>query len=230
MTLASAYDDHLAQLERRVAQCYQELQQQQQSGDVEHPLQLLGGTLAELRTVRKQVKSEEDLLRERGLKRLPDYYAPQLGETVVVVDEDSEWNGTSGVVVSHELLSLEQRKRVFGNAVVVEIGLWSGSSSDDDLFGVPMPREVQVFQRYQLAIWDYESVWDDFDGTTKDGEFNLGKSSSKRKLGSLLSKLKTAESSGKVNQTKETVATTSSQSFASSRERKAAKRKKSKKR
>lgn len=223
MKLASAYDNHLEKLERRVENCYKELQQKTSQGDSD-PMQILGDTLAEVRLVRKQVKSEEELLKDRGLKRMRDDYVPTLGESIMVVDENSEWNGTVGVVVSHELLPIPERKLVSGNSVVVELDLWSGtlSSSSGIQLGVPMLREIRIFQRYQLAIWDYESVWEDTETSTST-EWGNGKVGSKRRIASLLSKLTLAETSSKPSRSVDS--SPPSPSFTSSRERKSSKRK-----
>ena len=186
---------------------------------------ILGDTLAEVRLVRKQLKSEEEVLRDRGLKLLRDDYMPVVGESVVVADENSEYNGASGVVVSHELLSVPERQLVSGNSVVVDLGLWSGplSASSGNQLGVPMPREFQIFQNYQLAIWDYESVWEDATESTFTDYRSMGKAGANRRIASLLSKLRLAEPSSKT--TRSVGTSPPPPSFTSSRERKSSRRK-----
>ena len=228
VSLAAAYDNHLAKLEHRVEHCYLELQRMRKEGD-NNPMLILGDTLAEMRLVRAQVKSEEDLLLEKGLKRMRDDYVPEIGDKVVVVDENSEWSGASGVVTSNELLSLSEGQRFFGDMVVVELSLWSGWStiktSSKDPLSVPILCDVQAFQRYQLALWDYESVWNDLDKSTRGNDKSMGIAGSMRRLSGLLSTLK-PESTRKPSMPSSTHSL--SPCFTSSRERKVAKQRKQK--
>jgi len=229
LSLATAYDVHLEKLERRVEHCYVALQQQTEDSQIV----LLGETLAELRTVQKQVKSEKELLRERGLKRLPYDYSLSLGENLVIVDENSEWNGTTGTVVSSDLLPEKARRNLAEDDIAVELGLWFGSPDGDLVASDPSvsPRNIHSFQRHQLAVWDYESVWDENDaGSTVYAADSKSVQDSKRRLSSLLSTLKTQEALPSRSKDGATAPTTKSSSFTSSHERKAAGKRKKKKR
>lgn len=232
LSLASSYDDHLAKLEQRVEQCYQSLKEQ--TSDDGNSVQVLGNTLAELRAVRTLVKSEKELLRERGLKRLPGYYDLSIGETIVVVDESSAYNGITGTVASRDDLPFEHRQLMAANDVVVA---YSGLAWDDVL---PSNNDIAenilvanycgliLLKRCQLAVWDYASVWDD-DKTSLQDDSSNSIPDSKRKLSSLLSKLKAVNSNPRSSAVGPlTTAVDSAQpksSFLSSRERKSAKRK-----
>lgn len=220
LSLATAYDDHLLMLEQSVEQCYQTLKQQNNNNTSVH---VLGESLAQLRIAQRQVKTERELLHERGLKRLPDLYKLATSEVVVIVDENSPWHGSSGAVASADSLPVDNGLTLAENDIVV---VCSCSAWDDftppgvHLQDFAVPDEAIVFKRYQLAIWDYESVWE---GDKSFNDIDLVKSipDSRRKLSRLLSKLKTVGTSMDGGGAPKRAA----QSFASSRERKAAKRK-----
>jgi hypothetical protein len=232
-SLAASYGDHLARLESRVEQFYQALGSQSSANGLErNSMKVLGETLTELRLVQSRIKSQEELLRERGLKRLPESYSLSIGETVVVADETSPWNGLTATIVSNDAITNGQQGTLTRHDVVVE---FSGSAwdfafaaSNENVVVATTDASLlgpTVLQRYQLAIWDYVA-------NQQEASNNLMQSmpDSKRKLNSLLSKLNAvsgpaprARSSKKATGIGGPKATSA---FSSSRERKAANRRK----
>ena len=194
--LASAYDRNLGFLEKRVEACYEKLRKDATIDSLE----ILGETLGELRVVRKQVKSEKELLRDQGLKLLPKDHQLQMGESVVVVAE-GEWEGTCAEVVSVD--TSQQNIVVLPSLAFVQTNLMEESM-----------KETLVLKRNQLAIWDFDSVWEDDSGHEIE---QFPAAESKRRLSSILAGLKSP--------TPMAESTKSAQNnFKSSRERKASRR------
>lgn len=210
MSLAAAYDLRLAMWEQRLEGCYQSLKDQKLD-----QLELVGETIAELRVVKKQMQSEKERLGKRGLRLLPNSYKLAVGESVVIVAE-GEWDGVTAKIVADST----QDGTLKPTEVLVQP---SGSSFSplDDLFPAaynPIVEKPIVFLRHELAIWDYDSVWDY--RTTEIRTTSV--LDSKRKLSSLLSTLKTLPTN------KTEAKPGPEQSFTSSRGRKSAGKEKKK--
>ena len=201
LSLASAYDHHLAMLENRVERCYQDLLKDQDICS----LAVMGETLNELRIVQKQVKSEKEVLRERGLRLIPDDHSLSEGESVVIVAE-GEWDGITAEVISVESMDV---------AVRPSVGIWSLSTLPDSL-------TTATFKRYELAFWDYDSVLD----TRSDNAGVKSLQDSKRRLHDILSNIRSSAP------TQSTMVTANCENpgnkFKSSRERKASRKMKRK--
>lgn len=211
LSLASNYDRHLALLEHRVQGCFQRLKYSAE------PLELLGETLQELRVVQKQVKTERELLKERGLKVLSSSYELVEGVSVVILAE-GEWEGSTGKVASPGAAKLSPDEVL----VVPSFRPW-----DDMVPGNDYDVELKplVFKRYQLAVWDYDSVWDAFDG---DNDIRLTSvPDAKQRLDEVLLSLSSAKTWPPPSAAAKSASKPSL--FTSSRERKAAKKKKPRK-
>jgi dsDNA-specific endonuclease/ATPase MutS2 len=220
LILATSYENHLARLEQRVENCYAKLTQQ-----TDDDLELVGETLSELRVVIKQVQSQQELLREKGLKLIPSSYNLQPGESVVVLAQ-GQWEGATVKVVE----TSESDDRLSPTEILVKPS--TSLLSWDDMFDenaeigmdLMMDRPI-IVQRHDLAIWDYDSVWD-YEVKIDAPVTATSVSDSKRRLNSALSTLKTESSlTTKSSLTK----SSETSSFTSSRERKASKNKKGKK-
>ena len=144
-SMAAVYEDHLTKLLDRTENTYQRLK-----GDGAGELELLGSTISELKVARKQVRSEAELLRERGLKILPSSYRLSIGESVVIVAPGA-WDGTTAKVI--EISSTRQQV-----SVLPALDPWADMipGHESGVSSQPM-----VFQRHELAIWDYDSVWEE---------------------------------------------------------------------
>jgi DNA mismatch repair protein MutS2 len=230
MSLASAYDAHLAKLEDRVHHCYRTLQEARQSTDnSDYSVELLGATLSELRTVKRRIKSEVEVLKERGLRILPESYELSEGESVVIIN-DSQWEGTTGTVAPAELIL---PKQIAANEVVIVPSLvpWDVAMGDDLVNEIDPPSSsaplgararARVFRRYQIAVWDYDSVWED--DSVWSAEPTRSIPNSKRKLDSLLSSLKETGLTTWKETNSPSFSERQTATFSSSRERKAASR------
>lgn len=195
LKLASSYDGHFCRLESKLENTFQKLQELH-----DDPMEVIGGTLAELRLVRKTVQSQIDLLRERGLRPVRNDYRLKVGESVIIVTE-GELDGTTARVVDLESLAFDDV------AVVPTFGFGL-----DDRFAKPI-----VLKRSQIAMWDYESVLEDAESQPSVNSITNEKRSLNRALASL-----------QLKQTKSTASPSnrSTGRFKSSRERKASKKRK----
>jgi hypothetical protein len=142
--LAASYADHLTKLEYKLDRDYLELLRKQKAGELDS-IAVIGNSLSEVRLVRQAIETESDLLRKQGLKKVSVSYEFRIGETAVVVDELSPWHGESVQIVATEI----------GDMVRV--------AAVDGLVAAFEPTSSQLFGRHQLAVWDYDSVWNDDD-------------------------------------------------------------------
>ena len=176
-----------------------------------HEYELIGNTIDEVALVRRSVETEAEMLSSRGLKRLADDHALRTGDSVVVIDDTSPWHDHTGAVEVTPANSLDA-------VVWVQIASeWDGFSAAND--GNKDARASHRFNRSQLAVWDYDSIWDDSDAVAKPS-MKKSKQTIYRLLASLETTPKVApprSSSGARNESKSL--------YRSSRERKAAKRK-----
>ena len=200
--LAKQYDRSLGYWESRVTDCYSKLQ-----NDKSNSLELLGETLDEIRVAQKRIQSQAEKLRQRGLRLLPSDYVLAHGESVVIVD--GTWDGAEGTVVVQQ--STEANKASNDKSAV-----WVSVSVS------PLEQSQMVqLQRHQVAIWDYDSVFDDWD--EDNWSAGISREESKRRLGGILSTLSTKTPSSAARQNEVTT-----KSYTSARERKAAKKRKKK--
>lgn len=207
LTLAKAYDRHLAFLQDRVQRCYEEARTSEQ------PVNILGETLEELQVVKQRVKSEVEVLKERGLKVVSDGYDLRPGESVTIIGE-CEWEGLTGQVVSTDAPEL-------GAGDVLVAMSFNPFQDDMILAGENLSDKPLIFKRFQLAIWDYDSMWEESDSMIDAKSIP----DSRRRLNEALSSL----SSTSTQLTKTGAAGSSvGPAFKSSRERKAAKPKRHK--
>jgi DNA mismatch repair protein MutS2 len=204
LSLAAAYDNQLTMMERRVEDCYQALRTQKKD-----EVEILGDTLAALRVVKKEIRSQQDLLRERGLRVLPVSYQLVAGESVVIV-ASGEWDGATAQVLANGA----QDKTLSPTEVLVQPS--SAFNSVNDAY--PTLSDPIVFQRHELAIWDYASVWE---GDVIEGSTFTSVPDSRRKLSSLLSTLKTNKATSTLERGNDK-SKRADDSFRSSRARKAA--------
>eukprot|EP00980_Cylindrotheca_fusiformis_P005000 scaffold1062_cov130-Cylindrotheca_fusiformis.AAC.6 len=212
VSLASSYEQHLSRLESRLDKYFQQMKKQGKDN-----FDLVGETVAELRIVKRRLLGQKERLRERGLRLLPASYDLTVGESIVLVAEgeldgsavkvlaDSATNSTLGP----DKVLVQTSSSFFGwNDPLDEAG------DGDEQFVVP---------RHELAIWDYESAWDEESDSVSPV---ATPSDSKRRLTSLLSSMKSTPSA---TRTKEANGNKEGSTFTSARDRKAAKRKSKKK-
>lgn len=234
INLAIGYSKHLTQLDHRVETCFRDLKNNNKGAVTVH---ILGETLAELRTVRKRVKTDKEFLKEKGLKLLYDTYPLTEGDVVFLAKDlaaqraqpfahDIGIDMFSAVVMSRDALSVEDRQMLQPNDVVVlpSLSSWETQSSPEvsDMNQTSQTGQgstmgqLTVAKMHELAIWDYDSIWHDNVEVTSLPE-------ARRKLDVLLRDLSVPP----VSRGKKSNPVLSSK-FRSSRERKAANIKKSK--
>lgn len=200
--LAKQYDRKLQYWESRVSHCYTQLRE----ADNVNAMELLGTTLDELRLVQSGVQSDAARLREQGLRLVPADHVLTAGDFVVIVGS-SAWEGAEGTVVSMD-----------GNQVCVSV---STSPLEED------KPQLITLARHEIAIWDYDSVFDD-NSNKYDWSGGTSREESQRRLNGILSSMQstntptTTKSSTNDKDNKPT-------SFTSSRQRRAAKKRKANK-
>jgi hypothetical protein len=218
-SMAASYDRHLEQLLDQVQQSYQKLKSQKSMVEV------VGETLAELRVVQKKIRTEQDILRDRGLKIISALHQFTEGEAVMILS-DNEWNNMNAKVV---LLDAHQRRlREMGPDDVAVLPEFSWDSASE-LFSIdnetPVAKPI-IISRYQLALWDYDSVWEDTDEYEPRKAAVSGIHGSKRRLHDLLSSIETDSSTTGTRPHPSTARQRiTNNSFTSSRQRKAVQQK-----
>jgi len=228
LTLAEAYERRFGLLEYRLETCYRELRESSTSA-----FEVIGDSLGEVRIAKKDVLSVQELLKQRGLKVVSDSYDLSEGETVVVIAE-GEWNGVSCQVVSPDSSPLELKPDEVlvlpstdpcGETAISTLEFYTGSLLRDE----STSNSSLVFKRYQLAIWDYDSVWEEDVDEARQSQVRRVTSvpDSKRRLYDVLSSLKTsspASSPADGNTSKKAAKNKPSAPFKPARERSAAKK------
>jgi hypothetical protein len=194
---------YLSRMESRVQSIFETLSKDESRSAFE----LVGNSLDELNVVRKKVKTEEELLAEKGLRRVPDNYSFYDGETVVIV-ADGEFKGYNAVVKLQDIES----SNAYDSTITVIPTL--------DLFSLDEEGESLELRRTDIAIWDYP---DQFGEPSVKAPSNTSRSSSSKKVMSLLSSLNVGNKATSNNDD------TSNDSFSSSRQRKASRKGKKKK-
>jgi len=205
LSLAAAYDREFLFLQQKLEYVYSKLKQKEADR-----LDVVGGTLEELRLVRKEVKSQSQLLKEKGLKLVPDWHELMPGDSVVIVSED-DLNGVSATVHSDTgSLSLGPDDV----AVLPSLAPWNDDSSRT---GEVTPL---ILKRFQVAIWDYDSIWAD-DNNTNGGTRVTSVNDSKRRLNDILLNIKKSNPTRVPTNDHDSSSSSNQKCFTSSRERKA---------
>lgn len=164
--------------------------------------ELVGDSLEELRLLRRKVKTESELLAEKGLRRVPDSYLFYDGETVVII-ADGEWKGYDAVV---------KQTSADGQLVTVSPVLDLFSIDEDESL------ETLTLSRRGIAIFDYPDSWG-FSGDN-DSYATTNKQSKSNNVLSVLSTLDTGKKS--YASSSNAKAKDGASNYTSARERKAA--------
>jgi hypothetical protein len=204
ISLAASYDGHLERLCDRLENSFQRLKREGKD-----ELELIGETIAEIKLVKKKIISQQQRLAQKGLKILPVDYVLSPGESVVIVSS-GELEGMTAKVIS-EVSTGEIRLQQ--NEVLVKPSS-SLHAWDDVAITIPDPMldRPLVLQRHELAIWEYDSVFDD----SYRSKPATSISASKQKVNNLLATINSVSTKGKETPKKNTG------KFQSSRARKAA--------
>ena len=223
LSLALAFDRDFQFLQQKLEDTYAKL-----NGSDADTLEVIGGTLSELRLVRKQVKSQSQLLKEKGLRLLPDWHDLSVGENIVIVSE-GDIDGVSATIHPDTgSLSLKPDDV----AVVPSLSVYDkfmGADCSSDAVESSADKKPLILKRSQIAIWDYDSMWDEDDGGgSMTGIQTTSVNDSKRRLHDILLDIKSSStSSPKRSANSPDSGSSGQQAFTSARQRKAASKKKS---
>jgi hypothetical protein len=212
MKLAESYADHLNGVENRLQGLFRELR----DDETRDAFEVIGGTLETLKLTKKKVKTEAEMLKERGLRKVSPDHTFLEGESVVVI-APGEYEGTTATVL---LTDLPDSNDI---AVAPSAPMWGDPffSMDEKSADVTSPSSPLVVKRSEVAVWDMSGVWDDFD---EDESQPVCVRESRQRLTGLLSTLKTSPKEGKAAEPRSKGST-----FQSARQRKAARTKRKRK-
>jgi len=189
----------LSRLESRLESIYEQLSNE----DTRSTYELVGDSLDELRLLKRQVQSEEEILSDKGLRRVSDSYTFYDGESVVII-ADGEWQGCDAIV--------KEVKDVDDSSVVTVLPVL-------DMFSLTgEDTEPLTLSRRDVAVFDYPDLYDDIDYSSPKQKKPSGSD--------VLSVLSTLDTGNKSTPRK---APNKEQKYTSSRQRKAAGKNKSKK-
>ena len=224
VSLASSYETHLERLEQRLEDCYLRLREDKSRADLE----VIGDTLAELRVNKKRIKSQREILQEKGLMQLPSSYDLSVGESVVIIGSGNDWEASPVQVVADGTKDLTlSRTEVMVQASSSCVD-WDDMFADDyssSLFSARSETRKWVVQRHELAIWNFDSSWE---GNSSVAPRSTSIDNSKQRLKSLLSSLKSNTADSRTVMSGPSKPTKIKKSFLSGRARKAAISKKKK--
>jgi len=190
----------LSRLESRFESMFDTLKKEETKGTFE----LVGDSLEELRLLKRKVQTEEELLSEKGLRRVADSHSFYEGETLVIIAE-GEWKGYDAIV---KAVDADDPLTV---TVVPVLDLFSINGDDT---------QPLLLKRRDVAIFDYPD-WGFSDDTTYAGSdsYSTRQQSSSNVL-SVLSTLNTSSSKASIPKTKPKEEN-ASKSHTSARQRKA---------
>lgn len=161
LSLAIAHEQNLSRLESRLDAIYRELKEDKSN----HIIDIAGDSLAEIQLVKKKVKSEAEVLAERGLKMVPYSYDLKEGQTVIIIAE-GEWEGQTGTVVTPSRSDSENLACAKGqsprDSVCVMLSTYWGMAGTKLGFdsGSGTNQDMLVLKRSEIAVWDYPSEMD----------------------------------------------------------------------
>ncbi len=211
VSLASSY---ACDLDRKLDYLEVAFQKMKTNGKSEY--EIVGETLSELKVVRKRIISQQEKLAQKGLKVLPPDRKLSPGESVIIISI-GELEGVTATVLEDGSVS---NASLDPNQVLVRPNFSSLDLTDVVLAGIdPMNDRPLILQRQEIAIWDYDSIYDDGTFQSKPA---TSISNSKQKVNSLLSTLDSVSKKKKANSNAPKKKAGSGKKFQSSRARKAA--------
>jgi hypothetical protein len=195
-------ESDLSRLEARLNNIYETLS----NDETRDSYELVGDGLSSLRLMRKAIKSEEELLSEKGLRRVSDTHSFYDNESVVIVAE-GEWQWQNAVVRINDNMDSSNNEETI--TVVPSLDL---------AFGVEETSQTLLsVKRKDLAVWDIP----DADWGFQD-QYAYGSTSYSERKKSSTNVLEILKQVGETKQTKARTVQTTTPSFTSARERKAA--------
>ena len=163
VALARAYETHFARLENRLEKIYSKLQNEKDKDNYD----VIGDTIAEVRLVKKKIKTDKELLAEKGLKSIPPVYSFHEGENVVIIKK-GEWEGTTATVIavdsnvlSSSSSSSTRDSTPWSEVTVMPSFDWNPTVSTD------VSVKTLTFRPNEIALWDYDDYEVEFNGWKK---------------------------------------------------------------
>jgi len=195
-------ESNLSRLEARLQNIYETLR----NDETRDSYEVVGDGLSSLRLLRKAVKSEEELLSEKGLRRVSDAHSFYDDESVVIIAE-GEWQWQNAVV------RINDNKDSSNNEETITV-----VHSLDLAFGAEDTSQTMIsLSRKDVAVWDIP----DADWGFQD-EYAYSSTSYSTRTASSSNVLEKLKQVGATKPTKALNLPTKASSFTSSRERKAA--------
>ena len=197
-------ESNLSRLEARLQNIYETLKNDE-SRDM---YDVVGDSLSSLRLLRKAVKSEEELLIEKGLRRVSDRHTFYENESVVIIAE-GEFQWQNAVVINGSEDSSKGEDTI------------TVAPSLDLAFGVEdTSQTLLLVKRKDVAVWDVPD--DDWGFQDEYAYGSTSYSAAKKSTSNVLEKLKQVGATTKSTSARNIPTSTPSSSFTSARERKAA--------
>ncbi len=202
ISLSKSYDQQLSRVEDRLDRIFQLLKED----ETKNAYDIVGESLSTVKLSRKQVKSQEVMLREKGMRVVTINDKLLAGESVLVIG--NEYEGESATV------SIDQSEADF-DEIMIDVNFEYASSLDDSKLSLRMKRN-------NLAVWDYPSMDDgDWGMSSFDTDTTRSVPESRNNLLNLLGSLKPSDDN-KMDKTAPKMKKGSHSKFSSSRQRKAA--------
>jgi len=150
--LAKAYDQDFSRLEARLDAIFTELN----DDETKNAYDLVGNSLSSLRLMKKRIKSQEEILKEKGLRVVTEIDIFRGGENVIIINDGALVEGESATVSRNQ-----ENAKVDELIIVLD---WSSSmiSIDEELdYNNDMIQKEMIMKRRELAVWDYpdEDDW-----------------------------------------------------------------------
>jgi MutS domain V len=210
IALASSFQTYIGRVEDRLEDIYRRLKDS--NGTVD--MNIVGETISQVRLVKKEVMSQKEKLASQGLKMVPTQKMIRPGDSVVIVSEGGKWDGITAQIVADPSTDSTLKPTELLVKPSFSMEAWSWGEGDMQYDYDPVKDRYLIVQRHELAEWcDIEASFESSTVTSV--------SDSKQKLNSLLSSLNSVSSGGNRSNGKKE----SNSAFRSSRDRKAAKRK-----
>jgi len=207
ISVAKQYEAKFIRLENRL----QEIMQVMRDSENRDAFDVVGETLSSLQLVKRRALTDADLLAERGLQVVPFSYNLRKGEQVVIVAKGSPWEGEAAVVTD-----------VDTKGIKVTVCLTLGYAFVAGASGGLLPDELLEFSKDDLAIWA--------SADTTNGKRSANKFLAESKRESLSGVDQLFSFMGSINssshKSKQMKVGNSNSKFISSRQRKAASKKK----
>lgn len=207
VALARSYDQNFSRIESRLDDILLVLKED----ETRNAYDIVGDSLSTLRIKKKEIKSKDEMLREKGMRVVTISDVVDAGDQIMIIAK-GDFEGETSTV------SNDQNDAAF-DELVVDLDFDNGLSLRESKLSVKLKRS-------ELAVWDYPSFDEDWGISNSEQGQTRSVSDSRNRLLNVLSALNTERPtvSKGTDKTKK-----SENTHTSSRQRKAANKKKKKK-